>query len=53
MFSLALRGKHKYRMSGNKKVRIIFGPKMEEVTGGWKMHNDQLHNWEDQIGKIC
>jgi hypothetical protein len=36
MFSFALRGKHKFRMSENKKLRIIFGPKMEEVTGGWQ-----------------
>jgi hypothetical protein len=27
-------------------LRIIFGPKREEETGGWrKMHNEELHNF--------
>jgi hypothetical protein len=26
-------------------LRIIFGPKRDEVTGEWrKLHNDELHN---------
>jgi hypothetical protein len=26
-------------------LRIIFGPKRAEVTGGWrKLHNEELHN---------
>jgi hypothetical protein len=26
-------------------LRRIFGPKMDEVTGGWrKLHNEELHN---------
>jgi hypothetical protein len=26
-------------------LRRIFGPKRDEVTGGWrKLHNDELHN---------
>jgi hypothetical protein len=26
-------------------VRRIFGPKRDEVTGGWrKLHNEELHN---------
>jgi hypothetical protein len=26
-------------------LRIIFGPKRDEVTGGWrKLHNEELHN---------
>jgi hypothetical protein len=29
----------------NRLLRIIFGPKREEVTGGWrKLHNGELHN---------
>jgi hypothetical protein len=29
----------------NKVVRRIFGPKRDEVTGGWrKLHNEELHN---------
>jgi hypothetical protein len=26
-------------------LRIIFGPKREEVAGGWRrLHNEELHN---------
>jgi hypothetical protein len=29
----------------NRVLREIFGPKRDEVTGGWrKMHNEELHN---------
>jgi hypothetical protein len=29
----------------NRVVRRIFGPKRDEVTGGWrKVHNKELHN---------
>jgi hypothetical protein len=29
----------------NRVLRRIFGPKRNEVTGGWrKLHNDELHN---------
>jgi hypothetical protein len=30
----------------NRVLRRIFGPKREEVTGGWrKLHNEELHNF--------
>jgi hypothetical protein len=30
---------------GNKALRRIFGPKRDEVTGGWrKLHNGELHD---------
>jgi hypothetical protein len=33
------------RVSGNRVLRRIFGPKRDEVTGGWrKLHNEELHN---------
>jgi hypothetical protein len=33
------------RVFGNKVLRGIFGPKRDEVTGGWrKLHNEELHN---------
>jgi hypothetical protein len=33
------------RVFRNRVLRRIFGPKMEEVTGGWnKLHNEKLHN---------
>jgi hypothetical protein len=29
----------------NRVLRRIFGPKRDEVTGGWrKLHNEELHN---------
>jgi hypothetical protein len=29
----------------NRALRRIFGPKRDEVTGGWgKLHNEELHN---------
>jgi len=29
----------------NRVLRGIFGPKREEVAGGWRrMHNEELHN---------
>jgi hypothetical protein len=32
-------------MFGNRVLRRIFGPKRDEVTGGWrKLHNEELHN---------
>jgi hypothetical protein len=33
------------RVFGNRELRIIFGPKREEVAGGWRrLHNEELHN---------
>jgi hypothetical protein len=33
------------RMFENRVLRRIFGPKRDEVTGGWrKLHNEELHN---------
>jgi hypothetical protein len=30
----------------NRVLRRIFGPKRDEVIGGWrKLHNEELHNW--------
>jgi hypothetical protein len=29
----------------NRVLRTIFGPKRDEVTGGWReLHNEKLHN---------
>jgi hypothetical protein len=29
----------------NRVLRRIFGPKRDELTGGWrKLHNEELHN---------
>jgi hypothetical protein len=44
-WSLTLRGKHRLRVFENRVLRRIFGPKRNEVTGGWRnLHNEELHN---------
>jgi hypothetical protein len=36
---------HRLRVFENRVLRRIFGPKMEDVAGGWKrQHNEELHN---------
>jgi hypothetical protein len=43
--SLTLREEHRLRVSENRVLRRIFGPKKDEVTGEWrKLHNEELHN---------
>jgi hypothetical protein len=43
-WSVTLREEHILRVFGNKMLRRIFGPKREEVVGGWKrLHNKELH----------
>jgi hypothetical protein len=38
--SLTLREEHRLRV-----LRGMFGPKREEVTGGWReLYNEELHN---------
>jgi hypothetical protein len=35
----------KLRLFENRVLRRIFGPKREEVVGGWsRLHNEELHN---------
>jgi hypothetical protein len=42
-WSLTLREEHRLRAFENRVLRTIFGPKGDEVTGGWrKMHNEEL-----------
>jgi hypothetical protein len=42
--SLTLREEDRLRVFENRVLRIIFGPKKDEVTGGWrKLHNEELH----------
>jgi hypothetical protein len=43
-WSLTLRDKHRLRIFENSVLRRIFGPKRDEVTGGWrKLHDEDLH----------
>jgi hypothetical protein len=44
-WSLTLREEHTLRVFENRVLRI-FGPKRDEVMGGWtKLYNEELHNW--------
>jgi hypothetical protein len=44
-WSLTLREEHRLRVFENRVPKRIFGPKRDEVTGGWrKLHNEELHN---------
>jgi hypothetical protein len=51
--SLTLREEHRLRVYENKVPRRIFGPKRDEVTGGWrKLHNEELrdlYSWQSII----
>jgi hypothetical protein len=43
--SLPLREEHRWSMFENRMLRRIFGPKRDEVTGGWrKLNNEELRN---------
>jgi hypothetical protein len=43
-WSLTLREEHRLRVFENRVLRRIFGPKRDELTGGWrKLHNEELH----------
>jgi hypothetical protein len=44
-WSLTLREEHRLRVSENRVLGGIFGPKGDKVTGEWrKLHNGELHN---------
>jgi hypothetical protein len=44
-WSLTLREEHRLRVFENRVPRRIFGPKKDEVTGGWrKLHNEELRD---------
>jgi hypothetical protein len=44
-WSLTLRKEKRLRGIENRVLRIILGPKMDEMTGGWgKLHNEELHD---------
>jgi len=41
-----MREERKLRVSGNMVLRIIFGPRRDEVTGEWRrLHNEELNNF--------
>jgi hypothetical protein len=44
-WSFTLREEHRLRVSENRVLRKIFGPKMDEVTEEWrKLHNEKLND---------
>jgi hypothetical protein len=44
-WSVTLREESRLRVFENRVFRRIFGPKRDEVTGGWrKLHNEELHS---------
>jgi hypothetical protein len=44
-WSLPFREEHRLKAFGNEVLRRIFGPKRDDVIGGWrKMHNEELQN---------
>jgi hypothetical protein len=45
IWSLTLREEHRLRVFENRVLRIIFGPKGDDVMGEWrKLHSEELHN---------
>jgi hypothetical protein len=44
-WSVKLREEHRLRMFENRVLRRMFGPKRDEVAGGWRrLHNGELHD---------
>jgi hypothetical protein len=42
---MTLREEHRLRVFENRVLRMIFGPKRDEVTGEWrKLHNEKLRD---------
>jgi hypothetical protein len=53
IISLTLREEHRLRVSENRVLRRIFGPKKDEVTRGWrKLHNEELHGLYSSPGIV-
>jgi hypothetical protein len=66
-WSVTLREEHRLRVFENRALRRSFGPKRDEVTGGWrKLHNEELHDLysspsiirydqvkENEMGRMC
>jgi hypothetical protein len=45
VWSFKVREEHRLRVFENRMLRRIFGPKREEVVGGWRrLQNEEFHN---------
>jgi hypothetical protein len=42
-WSLKFREERRLRVFENRVLRRIFGPRWDEVTGKWTMHNEEAH----------
>jgi hypothetical protein len=52
-WSLVLREEHRLRVFENRVLRRVFGPKRDEVTGGWRtLHNEELHSLYSSLSII-
>jgi hypothetical protein len=44
-WSLIIREEHRLNVSENRLLRKTFGPKIQEVAGGWRrLHNEELRD---------
>jgi hypothetical protein len=42
---LSITEEHRLKVFKNRELKRIFGPKKDEVVGGWRrLHNEELHN---------
>jgi hypothetical protein len=45
-WSLKLSEGYRLKVFGNRVLRVILGPKREDVAGGWReLHNEALHSF--------
>jgi hypothetical protein len=52
-WSLTLSEEHRLRVFENRVLRRTFGPKRDDVTGGWrKLHNEELHGLYSSSGIV-
>jgi hypothetical protein len=52
-FSLTLREEYRLRVFEKRMLWRIFGPKRDEVPGGWrKLHNEEFYNLYSLSSKI-
>jgi hypothetical protein len=48
-----LEEEHRYRVFQNRILKVIFGPRSEKVTVGWrKLHNEVLHKFYSSADTI-
>jgi hypothetical protein len=53
IWSLTLREEHRLRVFENRVLRWIFGPKRDDVRGGWrKLHNEELNDLYSSLSII-